>query len=303
MVKTAFIFPGQGSQYVGMGKALWDASKKSRGLFEKANQIVGFDLTTLCFEGPLEKLTRTEYSQPAIFVTSAAALSLLSESSKNPYQAHASCGLSLGEYTALFASGVLTFEEALRAVRERGRLMEDSSTKTPGTLLAIFGLSLDQVKELCKRSGTEVANLNCPGQIVVSGRLSDIETVATLAKEEGAKKTFRLEVSGPFHSRYMREAGIGLEKVLETLRFEKPKIPFVSNVTGRFEEDPLEIRKNLVRQVSETVLWEESIRHLITRGIRQFIEIGPGKVLAGLIRKIDPEVEVLHIESPEEIPC
>ena len=303
MVGSAFIFPGQGAQYVGMGRALWDGSPQARAIFEKGDQILGYDLSKLCFEGPLEKLTRTEYSQPAIFVTSVAALSLLSDGPKNPYAPQATCGLSLGEYTALVASSVLTFEEALRAVHERGRLMEEASKVTPGTLIAIFGLPLDQVKELCQKTGTEVANLNCPGQIVVSGRLSDVKAVAILAKEKGAKKTFPLEVSGPFHSRFMKEAGVGLEKVLQTISFKKPMIPFVSNVSARFEEDPLQIRKNLVRQVSETVLWEASIRCLIGQGIRQFVEIGPGKVLTGLLRKIDPEAVVFHLESPQEVPC
>ena len=303
MVGSAFLFPGQGAQYVGMGKALWDGSPQARAIFEKGNQILGYDLSKLCFEGPLEKLTRTEYNQPAIFVTSVAALSLLSDIPKNPYTPQAACGLSLGEYTALVASSVLTFEEALRAVHERGRLMEEASKATPGTLIVIFGLSLDQVKELCQKTGTEVANLNCPGQIVVSGRLSDVEAITILAKEKGAKKTFPLEVNGPFHSRFMKEAGVGLEKVLQTLSFKKPMIPFISNVSARFEEDPLQIRKNLVRQVSETVLWEASIRCLIGQGIRQFVEIGPGKVLTGLLRKIDSEMVAFHLESPQEVPC
>lgn len=303
MVSSAFIFPGQGAQYVGMGKALWDGSPQAKALFEKANQILGYELSKLCFEGPLETLTRTAYSQPAIFVTSVAAFSLLFENSKSPYTPQAACGLSLGEYTALVASGVLSFEEALRAVHERGRLMEEASKATPGTLMAIFGLPLEKVKTLCQKSGTEVANLNCPGQIVVSGRLSDIEAIAALAKEAGAKKTFPLEVSGPFHSRFMKGAGEGLERVLKTLRFQKPEIPFLSNVTARFEADPAQIRANLVRQVSETVLWEASIRYLMAQGIRQFVEIGPGKVLTGLIRKIDPDATTHHLESPQEVPC
>lgn len=233
-------------------------------------------------------------------MTSAAALAALTHTSKNPYQPQATCGLSLGEYTALYASGVLSFEEALRAVAARGRFMEEASKKTPGTLAVLFGLNLQTVKELCERTRTEVANLNCPDQIVVSGRVSDIERVMTLSKEAGAKRVTRLEVSGPFHSRFMKEAGEALEKVLQDLPLKPPKVPFVSNVTAHFEEDPSQIRKGLVRQVSETVLWEESMRFLIGKGIRQFVEIGPGKVLTGLLRKIDPTVACSHVETLEE---
>ncbi|MFH1858182.1 MAG: ACP S-malonyltransferase [Candidatus Omnitrophota bacterium] len=300
MVDCAFIFPGQGAQYVGMGKALYEKAPYGK-IFENANRILGYDLAQICFEGPSEKLTQTQYSQPAIFVTSVAVLKFLQESGQNPYRPKAACGLSLGEYTALVASGVLSFEDALRAVHERGRLMEQASEVTPGTLLAIFGLPLEKVEELCRASGTEIANLNCPGQIVVSGRLGDIGKVSEAAKEAGAKKTFRLEVSGPFHSRFMKEAGTALEKVLQGLHFETPQIPFMSNVTARFEGDIVQIRRNLVRQISETVLWEQSIRFLAAQRIRQFVEIGPGKVLSGLNRKIDPSLETHHIESPEEI--
>lgn len=300
MVRGAFIFPGQGSQYVGMGKVLYE-NRFAASFFNRANELLGFNLAQLCFEGPLERLTRTAYSQPAIFVTSIAAFFLLTETAQNVYTPQATCGLSLGEYTALVASGVLSFEEALQAVRERGRLMEEASAQTPGTLAAIFGLSLEKVQHLCEKSATEVANLNCPDQIVVSGRLQDIEAITRLAQEAGAKRIFRLEVSGPFHSRFMKEAGERLERFLEGLSFQKPKVPFVSNVTARFEEDPKQIRRNLVRQISETVLWERSIRHLMAQGIRQFVEIGPGKVLAGLNRKIDPSLETVHIESPEDM--
>jgi len=284
-----------------MGKDLYERSSYAKEIFEKADGLLGFKLTTLCFEGPLETLTRTRNSQPAIFVTSAAALAALTRASKNPYQPQATCGLSLGEYTALYAAGVLSFEEALRAVAARGRFMEEASEKTAGTLAALFGLNLQTVEALCEKTGTEVANLNCPDQIVVSGRLSDIERVMTLSKEAGAKRAIRLEVSGPFHSRFMKEAGEALEKVLETLPLQKPSIPFVSNVTAHFEEDPVQIRGNLVRQVSQTVFWEESMRSLIGKGIRRFVEIGPGKVLTGLLRKIDPTVACSHVETFQEI--
>lgn len=286
---------------MGMGRVLYESFPKAREIFEKANALLEMDLARLCFEGPQETLTRTQYSQPAIFVTSIASLFFLSERMRDRYQPKAACGLSLGEYTALVAAGVLSFEPALAAVRERGRLMEEASNATPGTLAAIFGLSLDKVKALCEKSGTEVANLNCPGQIVVSGRLSDIDRITELAKEAGARRAIRLDVSGPFHSRFMRGAGEKLAKTLTTLPFKKPKIPFISNVTAQKEEDPDKIRENLVRQVSEPVLWEESIRFLLRKGIRQFAEIGPGKVLNGLIRKIDPGTEVFHLESPQEI--
>ncbi len=300
MVACACVFPGQGAQYIGMGKALCDSFPEAKEIFEKGNELLGFSLSRLCFEGPLEALTRTQNSQPAIFTASCAALAVLTHHQQD-YKILANCGLSLGEYTALVASGVFSFEDGLHAVSVRGRLMEEASSKYRGTLAAIFGLNLAKVKELCKKTGTELANLNCPGQIVVSGLLADIEKIVALSKEAGAKRVIPLEVSGPFHSRFMKEAGQGLEQVLKTLSFQKPKTPFVSNVTGHFAEEPAAIQENLVKQVSGTVLWEDSIQFLISRGIRHFVEVGPGKVLSGLIRKIDATVEISHMESPEEL--
>ena len=285
---------------MGMGKELYERYPVAKNIFDKANSLLPFDLKRLCFEGPLQELTRTQYSQPALFVASYAAYGILS-SQAHPFEAVATCGLSLGEYTALAAAKTFSFEQALQAVEARGRFMEEASQKTPGTLVAVFGLSLEEVKELCQETGTEVANLNCPGQIVVSGRHEEIARLSQRSLEKGAKRVIPLEVGGPFHSRFMREAGERLKKVLEGVSFRAPQIPFVSNVSASFETDPDRIRENLIRQVSETVHWEKSIRLLLKQGLTQFVEIGPGKVLKGLLRKIDPQATVVHIETPEDL--
>jgi [acyl-carrier-protein] S-malonyltransferase len=283
-----------------MGKELYERSPLARTMFEKANSSLPFDMKRLCFDGPATELVRTQYSQVALFVTSYAAYTVLS-SQPHPFEAVATCGLSLGEYTSLAAAGVLSFEEALRAVEARGRLMEEASQQTPGTLVAVVGLPLGEVEKLCAETETEVANLNCPGQVVVSGRLEDIERLSKRCQEKGAKRVIPLEVGGPFHSRFMKGAGEKLRGVLEELSFQKPKIPFVSNVTASFEEDPERIRENLILQVSQTVRWEESMRLLLKQGVTHFVEIGPGKVLKGLLRKMDPQATVTNLEGPGDL--
>ena len=300
MTKVAYLFPGQGAQYVGMGKGLYERYPAAKNVFEKGGNLLPFDVKRLCFEGPAEELTRTRYSQVAIFVVSFAAYAVLS-SDAHPYEPVATCGLSLGEYTSLAAAGVLSFEDALKAVEARGRFMEEASQKHPGTLVAVFGLSLEEVEVLCRQTATEIANLNCPGQIVVSGRHEEIKHFSQAAQQKGAKRVIPLEVGGPFHSRFMKEAGEKLRIVLEPLSFQRPRVTFVSNVTASVETDPAKIRENLIRQVSEAVRFEASIRLLLQQGLTQFVEIGPGKVLKGLMRKIDPEAAVTNVERPGDL--
>ena len=300
MTKVAYLFPGQGAQYVGMGKGLYERYPAAKNVFEKAGNLLPFDVKRLCFAGLAGELVRTQYSQVAIFVVSYAAHAVLSSSS-HPYEPVATWGLSLGEYTSLAASGALSFEDTLKAVEARGRFMEEASQKYPGTLVAVFGLSLEEVELLCRETGTEVANLNCPGQIVVSGRHEEIKQLSQTAQQKGAKRVIPLEVGGPFHSRFMKEAGEKLKAVLEGLSFQRPELSFVSNVTASFEADPVRIRENLIRQVSETVRFEASIRLLLDNGLSRFVEVGPGKVLKGLLRKIAPEVNVTTIETPADL--
>ena len=300
MVKVAYLFPGQGAQYVGMGKALYERYPVAKEFFEKANASLPFDLKRLCFEGPAEELVRTRYSQVGLFVVSFAAYAVLS-SRPHPYEPVATCGISLGEYTSLAVANILSFEETLKAVEARGCFMEEASQKYPGTLVAVFGLSLEEVQRLCRETGTEVANLNCPGQIVVSGRHEEIARLSRRCLEQGAKRVIPLEVGGPFHSRFMKEAGEKLKTVLETLSFQKPRLSFISNVTACFETGPARIRENLIRQVSETVRFEASIQLLLKQGVTQFVEIGPGRVLKGLLRKIEPQADVANVEDPADL--
>lgn len=286
MVEAAFIFPGQGAQYVGMGKALYEEHDIAKKTFDHANEILKFDLARLCFEGPLEELTKTHNCQVAVLVASVAALRvhLLEPSEFTP---QVTLGLSLGEYTALVAAESLSFSDAVNLVRLRGRLMEDASRKNPGKMASIMGLDIKTARALCKQSGAEIANLNCPGQIVISGSVKSVGEAALLAKERGAKRVINLDVSGPFHSSLMAEASHELKKALDSVMVIPPKIPVVSNVMTYSQDDPEQIKANLVDQVSSTTHWEESIKHVASRGIKTFLEIGPGTVLKGLLRRID----------------
>ncbi len=300
---VGYLFPGQGAQYVGMGKAIYEKFPAARWLFHKAEEILKFDLKKVCFEGPAEELVRTENSQPAILLVSIASKIALESSSKDGIHFHpeALAGLSLGEYSALVCAGSISFEDAIKIVRLRGKYMEEASQINPGKMASIIGLTEIQVKEICTESGAELANLNCPGQIVVSGRIESINKSIEMARIRGAKRAILLDVSGPFHTSFMKGAGVKLGLELDKINISSPQIPVLSNVTADYVKEPVRIKEALVRQVSHPVRWEESVRLMIGDGIRTFFEIGPGKVLKGLVRRIDPDVEVYNVGTPEDI--
>lgn len=302
MVDTALIFPGQGAQSVGMGKDLYETYPQAREVFDAANRILKFDLIKLCFEGPQADLSTTNNSQPAILTASVAALRVLEASSVfSRYAPTYSLGLSLGEYTALVAAGCLSFEDALVLVRKRGEYMEEASRKNPGKMACVIGMEMKAVEELCKGFACEVANLNCPGQIVVSGKTNNIELFASFAKEKGAKRVLMLDVSGPFHSSLMSGARDKLKEYIDKVEIRPPKISFVSNVDAKIQTDPAVIKNNLIAQVNTKTLWEESVRLVAAAGVTTFFEIGPGQVLKGLLKKIDPKLEVKSMGTAQDM--
>jgi [acyl-carrier-protein] S-malonyltransferase len=284
-----------------MGKEIYDAFPIAKETYEKANEILGFDIAKLCFEGPAEKLTTTKNSQPAILVTSIAALHAFQSKSGKDMNPSACAGLSLGEYSALVAAGSLSFEDAVSIVKLRGQFMEEASLESPGTMAAIIGLEVGMVEEITKEAQSQVANLNCPGQVIVSGDSPAVEKTMELAKNKGAAKCIPLNVSGPFHSRLMDNANKRLREELKKISFNIPKAPFISNVTANYVNDVDSIKENLALQVNHRILWEASVRRMIQDGITDYYEIGPGKVLKGLLRKIDRSLNVRNIENPADI--
>lgn len=305
MRKVAYLFPGQGAQYVGMGKDLYERCPESKEVFEEAEKVLpDLDIKRLCFEGPIEELTETMNSQVCIFVTNIAALKALGsrlEALGIELDIVACAGLSLGELTALVAANSICFPDAVRLVRKRGELMEEASKKNPGSMASIIGLSLNDLKSVCHESGAEIANLNCPGQIVITGKKESVDKAMALSVEKGAKKAIPLNVSGPFHSSLMKEASEEFRKELEKVNFLNPGISVVTNVTADYEKTPDEIKENLVKQLSSSVLWEASIRKIASQGVDAFFEIGPGKVLKGLLRRIDKDLKVYNIEKTEDL--
>jgi len=298
MKPTAFIFPGQGSQYVGMGKELFESFAVSKQVFEEADDALHFSLSTLCFRGPEETLKLTENTQPAVLTMSIAAFKALQ--SEKGIIPQFTAGHSLGEYTALVVSGALTFSEAVKIVRLRGKFMQEAVPVGEGAMAAILGMERDQIEKICdEASSGEVltpANFNCPGQIVIAGHTKAVERAIERVKREG-KQAILLPVSAPFHSPLMKPAGERLEKVLEGMSVNDLKIPVVTNVEAEVNASKDRIKGLLVAQVSSPVRWEESMGKIIEKGIEQVLEIGPGRVLSGLMKRIDRRIETKHLED------
>jgi [acyl-carrier-protein] S-malonyltransferase len=294
----AFIFPGQGSQYVGMGKELFENFIVAKQIFEEADDALHFSISALCFEGPEEALKLTENTQPAVLTTSIAALKVLQTEKEMTPQFTA--GHSLGEYSALVASGALTFSEAVKMVRLRGKFMQEAVPVGEGAMAAVLGMERERVEKLCEEiSSGEVltpANFNCQGQIVIAGHSKAVERAIERVKQEG-KKAVLLPVSAPFHSPLMKPAGKRLERALEEISVGDLKIPVVTNVEAEVNTSKDRVKGLLVAQVSSPVRWEESMRKMIEKGIEQVLEIGPGKVLSGLMKRIDSHVETKNLED------
>lgn len=297
MTKVAFIFPGQGSQQVGMGAELAAVTGNSKSFYEAADAALGFALSKLMMEGPQEELTLTYNAQPALLTTGVMiAKQLMEKGIKPDYTA----GHSLGEYSAFVTSEVMTFEDAVQIVHKRGLYMEEAVPAGEGAMAAILGMEVDALVQVCEEvslSGltVQLANLNCPGQIVISGTKEGVEKAGVLAKERGAKRAIPLTVSGPFHSSLMQPAAQKLAAAIEEVEMKEPAIPVVSNVTSALLQDVAEIKKEMIDQVSSPVQWEQNVRTLLELGVDIFIECGPGKVLSGLVKKIDRKATVYSV--------
>ncbi len=301
MSRIAFLFPGQGAQTVGMGKRLFESLPPARRLYDRAAEVLGYNLAKLCFEGPADELDSTVYSQPAIFVTSLAALeSLRAESPDVVLSCEATAGLSLGEYTAMVFADAMDFEDGLMLVQRRGAAMQEAADATPSGMVSILGLERVEVEALCEKARDgeilKIANYLCPGNIVISGTLAACERAAEMARRQGAMKAVPLAVAGAFHTEIMRPADQRCAEALAQVPMRKPRIPVVSNVDAVAHDDPEEIRQILVRQVLQPVRWEDSMRNLIQQGFDQFYEVGPGRVLRGLLRRIDRSVSCQSVE-------
>lgn len=298
MNKTVFIFPGQGSQYVGMGADFTRNIPKAQEVFAKADEILGFSLSGLCFEGPAELLNRTKFTQPAIFAASIAIFEVLKD---RGVSYGAAAGHSLGEYTALVAAGVLGFTDALKIVQKRAELMEKACLREQGGMVAILGLDREAVQEICdqasKKGVVQPANYNAPRQVVISGTCPGLEEAARLARRAGARMVTPLSVNGPFHSSLMAQAGNILGDFLQGFHFTPPSVSFVTNVTGNYLREPETIRSCLAEQVSSPVLWEESVNCLAQDGFNVFIEVGPGQILSGLVKRIVPQCRFCHVKD------
>jgi [acyl-carrier-protein] S-malonyltransferase len=294
MSKTALLFAGQGAQAVGMGKDLAEKFSSAKSWFDRANAALGYDLAAICFNGPEAELTKTENAQPGIFLVSWVAFQLLKEQSPS-LKFDATAGLSLGEFTALTAAGAMSFEDGLRVVRQRGKFMQEACEATHGGMAAVIGLDEAPTREVCADAGVVLANLNCPGQLVISGETDKIAKAVELAKAKGAKRAIPLSVAGAYHSPLMAGAQPKLQAELAKMKLSVPVVPVISNVTGQPHGDTAEISTRLVEQVTSSVLWEKSMRTLLAQGFTRFIELGPGTALSGFMKRIDKGAQMLNV--------
>jgi [acyl-carrier-protein] S-malonyltransferase len=294
MSKTALLFAGQGAQVVGMGKDLAEKFPTAKSWFDRANTALGYDLASICFNGPETELTKTENAQPGIVLVSWVCFELLNEKIPN-LKFDATAGLSLGEFTALAAADAISFEDALRVVRQRGKFMQAACDATRGGMAAIIGLDKKPTREVCAEAGVVLANLNCPGQLVISGETEKIAKAIELAKTKGAKRAIPLQVAGAYHSPLMAGAQPKLEAELAKIKFSSPSVPVISNVTAQPHSSPAEISARLVEQVTSSVLWENSMCYLLAQGFTRFIELGPGTALSGFMKRIDKNVQMLNV--------
>jgi [acyl-carrier-protein] S-malonyltransferase len=300
-VKTAYVFPGQGAQSVGMGLDLYQNFKTAKAVFGQADKSLGFPISRFCFEGPEEELVKTVNSQPAIVTVSFACLEAARSLNGGLPPASFVAGHSLGEYTALAAAGVLDFATAVYLARERGRLMHEAGQLTPGGMAAIIGLDGEPLAEVCRQSGTRIANINCPGQIVISGAKGKLEKAMEMVKEKGAHRAIPLQVSGAFHTELMQPAVEGMAEIMANLSFNDPTIPIIGNTTAKPLTTAQAVKEELLNQLCNCVQWQRSVEYMINDGVTTFIEIGPGRVLAGLIRRIDKGVKIINIGDVEAV--
>ncbi|MBE0481015.1 MAG: ACP S-malonyltransferase [Dehalococcoidia bacterium] len=298
--KAAYVFPGQGSQVVGMGRSLYQTSPAAQATFQEADSVLGMPLSRLCFEGPEDELKETCNAQPAILTASIACLRAASELGFLIAPSYVA-GHSLGEYTALVAARVVDFSDAVILVRERGRLMHEAGLRKPGGMAAVMGLDDQTLEEVCMETGAQIANFNCSGQIVISGTREALARSMDLARTRGARRVVPLQVSGAFHSSLMEPAVGGMAEAISRVTLKPPEVPIVANSTAQSLTSPEEVREELLRQLCHCVKWQPSIEYMVGRGVSTFVEIGPGQVLSGLIKRITGEARILSMNDLDSI--